>query len=91
MMKRYGIYADCIAEDNDGWWCKWDDVEPLLAHIAKLEAVRVALADLIDNSEGVAGYHLNGDLAPWSELVAGGRYECLPSLDACAEKEAEDV
>ena len=36
-----------------------------------IEAIRA----LIDDSEGVAGLHLNGDLAPWSELQSGGRFE----------------
>ena len=30
---------------------------------------------LMDESEGVAGLHLNGDVAPWSELRSGGRFE----------------
>ena len=30
---------------------------------------------LVDNSKGVAGLHLNGDVAPWSELLSGGRFE----------------
>ena len=37
--------------------------------------------DLISESDGVAGLHLNGDLAPWGELVAGGRFERLAHLD----------
>ena len=40
----------------------------LIAAIKSVEA-------LIDESEGVYGLHLNGDLAPWDELLAGGRYE----------------
>lgn len=36
--------------------------------------------DLISESEGVAGLHLNGDLAPWDELLPGGRFERLTSL-----------
>lgn len=31
--------------------------------------------DLIEHSTGVAGLHLNGDVAPWSDLLVGGRYE----------------
>lgn len=31
--------------------------------------------DLIANSSGVAGLHLNGDEAPWDELLEGGEYE----------------
>lgn len=33
------------------------------------------VATLMDESEGVAGLHLNGDVAPWSELRSGGRFE----------------
>ncbi|BCB62174.1 hypothetical protein HaloA020_28750 [Halomonas sp. A020] len=59
----------------------------------RLEAERDALAvhverittdihELMDNSEGVAGLHLNGDVAPWGELTAGGAFEgWLMSLD----------
>jgi hypothetical protein len=34
-----------------------------------------AINGLIADSYGVAGLHQNGDLAPWSELVSGGRFE----------------
>jgi len=34
-----------------------------------------AIWDLIKESEGVAGLHLNGDMAPWSDLLEGGRFE----------------
>lgn len=41
-----------------------------------------SLNDLIDSSHGVAGLHLNGDVAPWDELLSGGRFEeWLMSLD----------
>lgn len=41
------------------------------------------LDDLIGNSEGVAGLHKNGDLAPWHSLTEGGAFETwLMSLDA---------
>lgn len=35
---------------------------------------------LMEESDGVAGLHRNGDLAPWSELEAGGEYERLSHL-----------
>ena len=35
---------------------------------------------LIGESTGVAGLHLNGDVAPWSELEEGGRFERLSSM-----------
>lgn len=34
-----------------------------------------AVEALINESYGVAGLHLNGDVAPWSDLRTGGRYE----------------
>lgn len=44
--------------------------------------LRIALNELLDDidalvseSEGVAGLHLNGDIAPWSDLLEGGRFE----------------
>ena len=30
---------------------------------------------LMAESEGVSGLHLNGDIAPWDELLEGGRFE----------------
>ena len=41
----------------------------------QLAEVVEAVNALIESSEGVAGLHLNGDLAPWEELLAGGRFE----------------
>lgn len=34
-----------------------------------------AVAELIESSHGVTGLHLNGDVAPWDELLTGGRFE----------------
>jgi hypothetical protein len=34
-----------------------------------------AVESLINESRGVSGLHLNGDLAPWDELRTGGRVE----------------
>lgn len=36
---------------------------------------------LVDESEGVAGLHLNGDVADWGSLLPGGRFERLTALD----------
>lgn len=38
------------------------------------KAVR-AMQDLIDQSQGVYGLHLNGDGAPWETLQKGGQFE----------------
>lgn len=50
-----------------------------------IEALRKLVGDLDDliaDSTGVSGLHHNGDVAPWSELVAGGQFETwLKSLD----------
>lgn len=35
---------------------------------------------LMDESEGVYGLHLNGDVSPWGELDEGGRFERLTSI-----------
>lgn len=35
---------------------------------------------LVDESEGVAGLHLNGDVADWDSLLPGGRFERLTAL-----------
>lgn len=66
-----------------------------LALIAQLRAAREFLpvlkglvADiqgLMSESEGVAGLHRNGDVAPWDELEPGGRFERLSSLSAAID------
>lgn len=64
-----------------------------------LRIVVGAIDNLIADSDGVGGLHLNGDFAPWSELQEGGRFEewlmgldlaraALPTNPVCqAEKE----
>ena len=50
---------------------------------AALKLAREALGevqDLISESHGVYGLHLNGDESPWSELEQGGRFERLTAL-----------
>lgn len=49
--------------------------------LSVLQGLAGEVLDLISESDGVAGLHLNGDLAPWGELVAGGRFERLAHLD----------
>jgi len=50
-------------------------VEAQEAEIERLRAGLRAVSDLIDESHGVAGLHRNGDVAPWSDLRTGGKYE----------------
>lgn len=42
---------------------------------AKCDRLTESFATLMEHSTGVAGLHLNGDVAPWSELTEGGRFE----------------
>lgn len=39
------------------------------------------LDGLVGESGGVFGLHINGDVATWDELLPGGRFERLSSLD----------
>jgi len=50
-------------------------IEELEAKCERLRAGVRAVADLINESLGVVGLHLNGDTADWEELRAGGKYE----------------
>ena len=50
-------------------------MEDLRSRLAAAEKGLRAVASLIDESCGVDGLHLNGDLAPWGDLRTGGRYE----------------
>ena len=43
--------------------------------IEKLRKGIVAIRVLIGQSEGVTGLHMNGDVAYWSELEEGGRFD----------------
>jgi len=59
-----------------------DLIESLRQQLAAAQAENLrlrdgltAVRDLIEESYGVAGLHLNGDVAPWSELLEGGKYE----------------
>jgi hypothetical protein len=48
-----------------------------------LDALINLLADvetLVSESTGVYGLHLNGDPAPWEELLEGGRFEWVTTL-----------
>jgi hypothetical protein len=56
------------------------------APAAEVAAGLRAIETLIEESDGVAGLHLNGNVAPWEELRTGGRFESwlLPFDDALA-------
>ena len=50
--------------------------------LAALEGLTRDIQGLIDESTGVVGLHLNGDIATWGELEAGGAFEWLTTLPA---------
>lgn len=56
------------------------DIEAAVSAIEQYKASKLikglrAVESLILESNGVAGLHLNGDLAAWHELRSGGRFE----------------
>jgi hypothetical protein len=57
----------------------WEMVGAVKSYVdglrAEVERLRESFDDLIRNSEGVAGLHLNGDVAPWGDLLEGGNFE----------------
>ena len=67
-----------------------EERDTLAAAIAQRPAGRVhdlaaklvdELDGLVGESVGVSGLHLNGDVATWDEILPGGRFERLSSLD----------
>lgn len=50
-------------------------IERLTAENARLQRIVQDFDNLIGSSGGVYGLHLNGDPAPWSEIMPGGRFE----------------
>lgn len=41
----------------------------------RLAKAHEAVSGLMSDSHGVSGLHLNGDVAPWASLLAGGEFE----------------
>lgn len=67
------------------WGPRWEaEYAARMAALAACEVKQAALQEIIDlmsESYGLTGFHLNGDIAPWSELEEGGRFERLTSLN----------
>ena len=63
-----GMYGDHVPEVIDT--IIKDLTYELMVSNMGIEAVR----DLITESSGVAGLHLNGDIAPWDDLEEGGEF-----------------
>lgn len=65
-----------------------DNCLKLCDEIERLRAGINAVQSLIAESRGVEGLHLNGDIAEWGDLLAGGKYEeWLTDFSAALEGE----
>lgn len=84
LQQQLDEYSSALDSSNPADWNKhlYKEIERLQQQVKErgermvlmLKAIN-AFKDLISESEGVYGLHLNGDPAPWNELQAGGRYE----------------
>lgn len=59
--------------------------------IAELEQAINAVVELMSHSRGVSGLHLNDDVVPWGDLLAGGYMEewLKPLSNVIDDKEGE--
>lgn len=76
-------FQDQYAKDHAEIESLRKQVETLSSH---LNAVVEEMNHLMNDSHGVAGLHLNGDIAPWASLLRGGEfYTWLSYLSDAAE------
>jgi len=61
------------------------EVEQLLQRLKAADRAVDAVQNLINDSHGVVGLHLNGDQAPWDELLEGEFCEWLEDFAAYRE------
>lgn len=47
-------------------------IDRLTKQNSQMQSVINEFLELIDNSQGVAGLHLNGDIATWRDLIDNG-------------------
>lgn len=63
-----------------------ETIRSLQAENERLRKGLEAVESLIGESSGVAGLHMNGDVAPWGDLRTGGKYEgWLVDFDAAMQ------
>ena len=72
-MLRRGVDLHVTAANTIERLC--DRVEALEEQLSACIEGLQAVGELIAESEGVAGLHMNGDTAPWRELREGGGFE----------------
>lgn len=68
--------------------CGLCDATGVIDPLELLKALVGEIGDLIESSEGVYGLHLNGDPAPWGDLLPGGRYDEWLAVFAKAQEVA---
>ncbi len=94
MIERGSDGPEWAQHRYDAAWKEMTDLAKAHAELAALRAEVERLREAVDavftliaESHGVAGLHLNGDVAPWDELLRGGRCEdWLAPLSDVAEK-----
>lgn len=67
--------ARAYPELGDKFRAAADEIENMSRENSSMRHCLNSVSDLIDNSDGVAGLHQNGDIAEWGELREGGRFE----------------
>ena len=52
-----------------------EQIEVLEKRVKAADALADDIESIVSASAGVAGLHLNGDIAPWGSLLEGGDFE----------------
>jgi hypothetical protein len=90
IIEQSGIIKKLRREKTELAKSRFELNERLLKRIAELKAGIKSVEELIDDSEGVYGLHLNGDGAPWCSLRTGGSFEeWLLDFDKAAQEAGE--
>lgn len=95
---EHACHCDVI-ESAEGDMVDYEDYAALEARCAALAAENAAMHETIeavrsvaDNSSGIAGWHLNGDIATWEEILPEINEIETPATDAfLAEMRAQGV
>lgn len=94
-----GLPSLTMRSSNIGSWVEYKDYAALEAKCAALAAENATMHETIeavrsvaDNSSGIAGWHLNGDIATWEEILPEINDIETPATDAfLAEVRAQGV
>jgi hypothetical protein len=68
-----------------------EQIAALKARVKAADELADDIESIVSASAGVAGLHMNGDIAPWASLLEGGNFEeWLASLAAYRATEWQD-